>query len=120
LAKNASFGSLIAVALDPEAATPVYRQLYAQMRGAIISGRLATRMRLPSSRVLAAELGVSRNTVMTALDQLTTEGYLVGRVGDGTYVACCRRTGSCRAHRCRSATPPARAPIRRSRPVAGC
>ncbi len=87
MAKNASFGSLIAVALDPEAATPVYRQLYAQMRGAIISGRLATRMRLPSSRVLAAELGVSRNTVMTALDQLTTEGYLVGRVGDGTYVA---------------------------------
>ena len=63
------------------------RQLYQGLRERILDGRLAGRSRLPASRDLARMLGVSRNTVTRALDQLYAEGYIEGRVGDGTYVA---------------------------------
>ncbi|SIS16408.1 transcriptional regulator, GntR family [Aquipseudomonas alcaligenes] len=63
------------------------RQLYQGLRERILDGRLAGRSRLPASRDLARVLGVSRNTVTRALDQLYAEGYIEGRVGDGTYVA---------------------------------
>src|SRR5690349_16026808 len=62
-------------------------QLEAGLRDAIRSGRLAPESRLPATRVLAAELGVSRATVTEAYAQLVAEGYLVGRVGAGTRVA---------------------------------
>src|SRR5690242_1527973 len=52
-------------------------QLSGQMRGLISSGRLTAGQRLPSSRSLAQSLGVSRNTVSAAIEQLTAEGYLV-------------------------------------------
>src|SRR5262249_48375241 len=51
------------------------------------TGRLAPGSRLPSSRELARELGVARNTILSALDQLASEGYVEGRRGSGTYVA---------------------------------
>ena len=70
--------------LDPEAPTPMYRQVYEGLREAILSGRLARGARLPSSRALAADLGVARNTVLAAFDQLRSEGYLQGRRGGGT------------------------------------
>lgn len=63
------------------------RQLYQALRVRILDGRLASGTRLPASRELAALLGISRNTVTRALDQLYAEGYVAGRVGDGTYVA---------------------------------
>ncbi|MDU9408822.1 PLP-dependent aminotransferase family protein [Pseudomonas sp. zfem001] len=63
------------------------RQLYQALRERILDGRLASGTRLPASRELAALLGISRNTVTRALDQLYAEGYVAGRVGDGTYVA---------------------------------
>ena len=63
------------------------RQLYQGLRERILDGRLAGRSRLPASRDLVRVLGVSRNTVTRALDQLYAEGYIEGRVGDGTYVA---------------------------------
>lgn len=63
------------------------RQLYQALRERILDGRLAGGTRLPASRELAALLGISRNTVTRALDQLYAEGYVNGRVGDGTYVA---------------------------------
>lgn len=63
------------------------RQLYQALRERILDGRLSGGMRLPASRELAALLGISRNTVTRALDQLYAEGYVAGRVGDGTYVA---------------------------------
>ncbi len=53
----------------------------------ILEGRLAPRTKLPSSRLLAAELSIARNTVMNTYDQLLAEGYLEGRTGSGTYVA---------------------------------
>lgn len=72
---------------DRSSPVPLHRQLYEGMRGDILAGRLAAGIRLPSTRALAAELGVSRNTVMGAYVQLLSEGYARGRVGAGTYVA---------------------------------
>ncbi|WP_296230895.1 PLP-dependent aminotransferase family protein [uncultured Pseudomonas sp.] len=63
------------------------RQLYQALRERILDGRLASGTRLPASRELATLLGISRNTVTRALDQLYAEGYVNGRVGDGTYIA---------------------------------
>ncbi|UCJ15983.1 PLP-dependent aminotransferase family protein [Pseudomonas sp. MM211] len=63
------------------------RQLYQALRERVLDGRLPGGTRLPASRQLAERLGVSRNTVNRALDQLYAEGYVQGRVGDGTYVA---------------------------------
>jgi GntR family transcriptional regulator / MocR family aminotransferase len=56
------------------------------LRAAIRSGRLAPQTRLPSTRVLAAELGLARNTVAAAYEQLVAEGYLAARTGSGTRV----------------------------------
>lgn len=72
--------------LDAEANMPMYRQLYEYLQQAILNGRLRPGQRLPATRILAAELGVSRNTVMLAFDDLLSEGYLEGRTGSGTYV----------------------------------
>ncbi|GAB3407519.1 aminotransferase-like domain-containing protein [Flindersiella endophytica] len=62
-------------------------QLSEQLRDGIRSGRLAAGLRLPASRVLAADLNVSRGVVVSAYDQLIAEGFLVARHGDGTRVA---------------------------------
>ncbi|HVE80229.1 MAG TPA: GntR family transcriptional regulator [Gemmatimonadaceae bacterium] len=69
------------------AVVPMYRRLYARIRGAILDGGLAAGHRLPSARTLARDLGVSRNTVEAAFAQLGAEGFLVRRVGSGSYVA---------------------------------
>lgn len=63
------------------------QRVYDALRRAILDGRLAPGSRLPSTRALARDLGVSRNTALIAYDQLLAEGYVVGRVGSGTYVA---------------------------------
>ncbi|MFI7489249.1 PLP-dependent aminotransferase family protein [Micromonospora echinaurantiaca] len=70
------------------------------LREAIRDGRLAPATRLPATRTLAAELGVSRGTVSAAYDQLVAEGWLVARVGAGTEVSPLLR----------AAPPPAAAP----------
>ncbi|KAE9647263.1 PLP-dependent aminotransferase family protein [Pseudomonas sp. PB106] len=63
------------------------RQLYQALRLRVLDGRLASGTRLPASRDLAAALGISRNSVVRAYDQLYAEGFIEGKVGDGTYVA---------------------------------
>ncbi|MCK1790048.1 PLP-dependent aminotransferase family protein [Pseudomonas violetae] len=63
------------------------RQLYQALRLRVLDGRLASGTRLPATRDLAAALGISRNSVVQAYDQLYAEGFIEGRVGDGTYVA---------------------------------
>jgi GntR family transcriptional regulator/MocR family aminotransferase len=73
--------------VDPAAPEPLYHQLYVRLRAAILAHRFRPGQRLPSTRLLAADLGVSRNTVLYAFEQLTAEGYLEGAVGSGTYVA---------------------------------
>ena len=74
--------------LDHALSTPLYRQLYERVRGAILLGQLPAGTRLPSTRALARELGVARNTVLLAYGQLLAEGYLESKVGHGTVVAC--------------------------------
>ena len=66
---------------------PLFRQVYAGLRGAILSGTFRSGDRLPSTRDLAEQLGVSRTVVLLAYDQLLAEGFAVGRGGSGTYVA---------------------------------
>ncbi|MBC6446071.1 MocR-like pyridoxine biosynthesis transcription factor PdxR [Actinokineospora xionganensis] len=61
-------------------------QIYRQLLDAVLDGRLRPGERLPPSRELAGRLSVSRNTVGVAYDRLTAEGFLVGRVGAGTFV----------------------------------
>ena len=70
----------------PDAGLPLNRRLYEALRRAIWDGRLGPGDRLPSSRELAQDLRLSRNTVVAALQQLGAEGYVVSRVGSGTYV----------------------------------
>lgn len=74
------------IVLDQNASAPLYRQLYERLRGAILAGHLETGARLPSTRVLASELGVSRTTTALAYELLLLEGYIESRVGDGTRV----------------------------------
>lgn len=73
--------------LDASSPMPLYRQLYEWMRQAILAGQLGPGAKLPSTRVLAAELHISRNTVLNAFAQLLAEGYLEGKLGAGTYVS---------------------------------
>lgn len=71
----------------PAPNAPLYRALYTHLRAAILSGELKGGMKLPSTRALAAELNISRNTVLNAYRQLLAEGYLQSKEGSGTLVA---------------------------------
>ncbi|MDP1751174.1 MAG: PLP-dependent aminotransferase family protein [Reyranella sp.] len=62
--------------LRPGSGEPLTRQLYGQLRATILAGALPPGYRLPSSRDLARQLGISRNTVSFVVDQLAMEGYL--------------------------------------------
>jgi GntR family transcriptional regulator/MocR family aminotransferase len=75
------------ITLDHTSSTPLYHQLYESLRRAILSKQLLGGTKLPSTRLLASELGISRNTVLNAFEQLMAEGYLETRRGSGTYVA---------------------------------
>ncbi len=77
----------MSVTLDRSAREPLHRQIYGAVRDAVVAGRLRPHDRVPSTRALAADLGVSRNTVLLAVTQLAAEGYLRGRPGAGTRVA---------------------------------
>lgn len=79
----AEFGFL---RLDGRRKAPLFRQLYEQLRQAVLQGRLHTNDRIPSSRDLVKQLGVSRTTVVTAIDLLISEGYLQTLHGRGTFV----------------------------------
>lgn len=68
-------------------AGPLFRQVYLGLRQAILSGTLRAADRLPSTRDLAEQLGISRTVVLLAYDQLLAEGFAVGRSGSGTYVS---------------------------------
>lgn len=76
-----------ALAFDETAPQPLYRQLENQIRAAIWEARLRPGERLPSSRQLASDLGIARNTAKNAYSQLVAEGYLVTSAGSGTRVA---------------------------------
>lgn len=77
----------VPVQLDRSSSVSLHRQLTLQLRRAILDGRLPAGTRLPSTRALAAELGISRNVALAAYDDLFAEGYVEGVHGSGTYVA---------------------------------
>jgi GntR family transcriptional regulator/MocR family aminotransferase len=75
------------VAWDPDGDGPAHQRLAAALRAQVNGGHLRPGDRLPPTRVLADELGLSRWVITEAYDQLKAEGYLAGRVGSGTVVA---------------------------------
>jgi GntR family transcriptional regulator / MocR family aminotransferase len=77
----------LAQRLDRGSSQPVYRQLHRLLQQAILSRELPAGARVPSSRLLAAELGIARNTVTQVYEQLVLEGYVTSATGRGTYVA---------------------------------
>jgi GntR family transcriptional regulator / MocR family aminotransferase len=79
-------GASALIRLDRAASESLGTQLIRGLRNAVLEGRLRAGHRLPPTRILASELGVSRNAVLYAFEQLVEEGHLRGRVGSGTYV----------------------------------
>ncbi len=75
------------IAIDRKAGTPIYTQIYAGYRDRILGGELRAGQQIPSTRELAAELGISRIPVVNAYAQLLAEGYFESRVGSGTFVS---------------------------------
>lgn len=73
--------------IDRRGPEPLHRQVYFAIRQAILNGALRPGARLPATRGLAADLGLSRNTVLAAFEQLHAEGYVDGRVGAGSFVS---------------------------------
>src|SRR5689334_21727615 len=85
--KRAPSGLAPIIQVQKGAATSLYRQVYEGYRKAIVDVSLCQGQRVPSTRVLASELGISRMPVLNAYAQLLAEGYFKGRVGSGTVVS---------------------------------
>lgn len=77
----------LSISLNAESTIPLYRQLYQQVRAAIVAGSLLPSTKLPPTRELAAAHGIARVTAIQAYDQLEAEGFVVRRRGAGTFVA---------------------------------
>src|SRR5438094_581187 len=77
---------LLAIPLSRQGG-PLFRQVYLGLRAAILSGTFPGGEKLPSTRDVAEQLGISRTVVLLAYDQLLAEGFAVGRTGSGTYVS---------------------------------
>lgn len=86
LRRRSSDVTALALSVDRRQSEPLALQLGRQLREMILSGRMPRAARLPSSRALALDLGLSRATVVHAYEQLASEGYLEGRHGSGMFV----------------------------------
>src|SRR3954469_24878796 len=71
----------------PDKSGVLYLRLYQRMRALILEGSWPPGMRVPSSRTLAADLGIARNTASLAIDQLIADGWVETRSHSGTYVS---------------------------------
>lgn len=76
-----------AITVQQSSTVPLFRQLEEQLRHAIWNGQIRPDERLPSTRRLAESLGVARNTVIAAYEQLSVEGFILSEVGSGARVA---------------------------------
>src|ERR1700757_431214 len=85
--KRVASGILPMITVDRKAPKALHRQIYDAYRVAVLGGTLRPRQRIPSTRMLASELGVSRFPVLNAYSQLLAEGYFESRVGAGTVVS---------------------------------
>jgi GntR family transcriptional regulator/MocR family aminotransferase len=74
------------LSIDKFSDTSLIRQIYQQIRNLILSSELKSGEKLPATRELAAQIGVSRNVVLEAYELLIAEGYLISSPGSGTYV----------------------------------
>ncbi|KFI26125.1 MocR-like pyridoxine biosynthesis transcription factor PdxR [Paenirhodobacter enshiensis] len=84
--KTTRAGFQFSLELDRDSSVPVYRQIADALREAVLSGRLLAGTRLPSTRVFADDLQVSRNTVLQVFELLKDEGLLDSQTGSGTFV----------------------------------
>src|SRR5215470_10351773 len=84
--KKVASGIAPMIAVDRNAPKALHKQIYDAYRTAIVKGSLRPRQRIPSTRVLASEIGVSRFPVLNAYAQLLAEGYIESRIGSGTVV----------------------------------
>src|SRR4030088_2231186 len=75
------------IRIEPSCGQTLQDQIYFCIRRSIVNGSIHTDGRLPSTRALAADLGVSRTTVLLAFEELKAEGYIVPRQGSGIYIA---------------------------------
>lgn len=73
--------------IDRSSHVPIYRQIDTELRRLILEGALAAKQKLPSTRELAMELGVSRITVKSVYEQLVAEGYAQAKTGSGTFIS---------------------------------
>ena len=87
LKSRQSWADLYAFEVTRADNTPLFRQVYQQLRSAILSRRLRPGTKLPSTRELASRLGVSRSAAVAAYEQLLAEGYTSGKHGSGTYIS---------------------------------
>jgi GntR family transcriptional regulator / MocR family aminotransferase len=78
---------LVAIKVNFLLKTPLYKQLYSNLRNSILEGKFSTDQKLPGTRPLARALNVSRNTVDLAFEQLLAEGYIYKKRGSGTFVS---------------------------------
>src|SRR5688572_5594068 len=85
--ESAPPATLSLLRLDARARRTLQEQLTEQLRRMILERTLRPGQRLPSTRSLSDQLAVSRNTVLAVFDQLTSEGYLQGAHGSGTFVS---------------------------------
>src|SRR6202034_3074671 len=85
--KRVASGIFPMITVDRKAPKALHRQIYDAYRTTIVDGRLRPGQRLPSSRILASELSISRFPVLNAYNQLLAEGYFESRVGAGTIVS---------------------------------
>jgi GntR family transcriptional regulator/MocR family aminotransferase len=81
------WADLYAWQLDRASRTPLTRQIYMQVRSAVMAGTLCPGTRVPSSRAMASKLGVARASVVSAYEQLLAEGYVESRRGSGTFIS---------------------------------
>ena len=109
--RSAGWSNFYGWRVERGSGTPLSRQIYMQVRLAVLDGMLGPGSELPSSRAMAARLGVARACVVAAYDQLSTEGYVESRRGSGTFV-CADLRGLVRATRRRP-----RAAAAKPRPV---
>ena len=72
---------------ERQSGLPIATQIYLSLRTSVLNGEIPAGARLPSTRELAGQLGVSRAGIVSAFERLVAEGYLISRVGDGTRVA---------------------------------
>ncbi len=87
MVKRAGGSLLLSIRIDPSHRHPVSTQLYMALREIILSGGFAPGERLPATRTLANDLGLSRTTVVEAFSRLTAEGLIDSQTGSGTFVS---------------------------------